>query len=116
MDTVHCAYLGMEHPQEILRKFTPADIKGHRDSEWIVKEKSYHDTSISKLNALVWNYNGVAPYAVRRAYYTREVEIENLYKDCAPAILQAIAERGQRRVPYTLDLRMMSVLVHQVVP
>lgn len=83
----------MEHPQEILRRFTLDDIYKHRDSEWIAKERSYHETAISKLNVLVRNYNGLAPYAVRRAYYTQEAEIDNLYKECAPTIIDAIAER-----------------------
>ncbi|KJA29573.1 hypothetical protein HYPSUDRAFT_60431 [Hypholoma sublateritium FD-334 SS-4] len=85
--------LAMEHPSEILRRLTLDDIKSHRDSEWIAKEKSYHETAVNKLNSLVRNYNGLAPYAVRRAYYSREAEIEKLYKDCSPAILQALSER-----------------------
>ena len=85
--------LAMEHPSEILRRLTLDDIKNHRDSEWIAKEKSYHETAVNKLNSLVRNYNGLAPYAVRRAYYSREAEIKKLYKDCSPAILQALSER-----------------------
>jgi DnaJ family protein C protein 28 len=83
----------MEHPTELLNRFTLEDIKRHRDSEWIAKEKNYHETAVGKLNALVRNYNGLAPYAVRRAYYTREAEVERLYDECAPAILRALAER-----------------------
>lgn len=85
--------LAMEHPSEILRRFILDDIKNHRDSEWIAKEKSYHETAVNKLNSLVRNYNGLAPYAVRRAYYSREAEIEKLYKDCSPVILKALSER-----------------------
>jgi DnaJ family protein C protein 28 len=83
----------MEHPTELLNRFTLEDIKRHRDPEWIAKEKNYHETAVAKLNALVRNYNGLAPYAVRRAYYTREAEVEKLYDECAPAILRALAER-----------------------
>ncbi len=36
--------LATEHPSEILRRFTLDDIKNHRDSEWIAKEKNYHET------------------------------------------------------------------------
>ncbi|KAF9480164.1 hypothetical protein BDN70DRAFT_805663 [Pholiota conissans] len=85
--------LVMEHPAPILAKLTLDDIQRHRDAEWIAKEKSYHTTAVDKLNALVRNYNGMAPYAVRRAYYTREAEVEKLYEECAPAILHALAER-----------------------
>jgi len=49
--------------------------------------------AVKKLNFLVRNYNGLAPYTVRRAYYTREAEIEKLYKDCSVVILQALAKR-----------------------
>ncbi|PPR04442.1 hypothetical protein CVT26_002271 [Gymnopilus dilepis] len=87
--------LTMSHPLEILRKFTLHDIKAHRDQSWVEKEKSYHETAIAELNALVRKYNGLAPYAVRRAYYSREAEIGRLYDECAPEILRQIAERGE---------------------
>ncbi|KAF9562470.1 hypothetical protein CPC08DRAFT_706678 [Agrocybe pediades] len=85
--------LANEHPTEILHKLTLQDIKRHRDPEWFEKEKSYHEAAVTQLNSLVRKYNGLAPYAVRRPYYSREVEIRRLYEDCAEEILQMISER-----------------------
>ncbi|KAF8806177.1 hypothetical protein BYT27DRAFT_7212436 [Phlegmacium glaucopus] len=88
--------LSMEHPADILHNLTLNDIKVFRDPEWVKREKAYHETAIAELNSHVRKYNGVAPYAVRRAYYTREMEIQRLYDDdCAKDILRAIAERAQ---------------------
>ncbi|KAF8914441.1 hypothetical protein CPB84DRAFT_1669273 [Gymnopilus junonius] len=87
--------LSMEHPLEILRKFTLQDIKAHRDPSWVEKEKSYHETAVAELNSLVRKYNGMAPYAVRRAYYSREAEINRLYDECAADILRQISEREE---------------------
>jgi len=85
----------MEHPADILHNLTLNDIKSFRDSEWVKREKAYYETAIAELNSHVRKYNGVAPYAVRRAYYTREVEIQRLHDDCAEDILRAIADRAQ---------------------
>ncbi|KAF8165847.1 hypothetical protein B0H34DRAFT_648070 [Crassisporium funariophilum] len=87
--------LTMEHPAEFLSRLTLENIKAFRDREWVKREQSYHDTAIAELNSHVRKYNGLAPYAVRRAYYSREVEIERLYNDCAEDILRMIAERSQ---------------------
>ena len=73
--------LSMEQPADILSNLTLNRIKAFWDSEWVEKEKTYHES--------------VAPYAVRRAYYIREVEIQRLYDDCAEDILRAIADRAQ---------------------
>ncbi|KAJ3920703.1 hypothetical protein F5877DRAFT_89260 [Lentinula edodes] len=45
------------------------------------------------INALVRKYNGVAPYAVRRAYYMRNVEVGRLYDECAEDVLKGLKER-----------------------
>lgn len=85
----------MERPADILQNLTLNDIKSFRDSEWVNQEKGYHETAIAELNSHVRKYNGVAPYTVRRAYYTREMEIQRLYDDCAEDILRSIAGRVQ---------------------
>ncbi|KAI5987780.1 hypothetical protein EDC04DRAFT_1472782 [Pisolithus marmoratus] len=48
-----------------------------------------------QLNSLVRKYNAVAPYAVRRPYYAREVELEKAYEDCGEEILRAIKEKRE---------------------
>jgi DnaJ family protein C protein 28 len=85
----------MENPPSILSKFTLETIKVHRDRDWVNKEKGYHETAVAELNSLVRKYNAMAPYAVRRPYYIREVEIGRAYDEAAPDIMQMIAKRGQ---------------------
>ncbi|PPQ89803.1 hypothetical protein CVT25_007408 [Psilocybe cyanescens] len=87
--------LAMEHPPELLYRLTLQDIQNYRDPKWIAKEKSYHETAVAQLNSTVRKYNGMAPYAVRRSYYTRDAEIGKLYAECAPDILRAIEERAK---------------------
>ncbi|KIM36074.1 hypothetical protein M413DRAFT_78715 [Hebeloma cylindrosporum] len=87
--------LAMENPPSILSKFTLKTIKAHRDPDWVNKEKSYHETAVAELNSLVRKYNAMAPYAVRRPYYIREVEIERVYEAAAPDIMQMVAQRAQ---------------------
>ncbi|KAJ3721158.1 hypothetical protein EV361DRAFT_848463 [Lentinula raphanica] len=80
-------------PAVIATQFTLQDVKAHRDPEWEENERGYHDVAIDEINALVRKYNGVAPYAVRRAYYMRSVEIERLYDECAEDVLKGLKER-----------------------
>jgi len=88
--------LVLSHPDPyLLSKLTLDDIKARRDSEWVQKEKSYHETAIAELNELVRKYNGLAPYIVRKNYYIREVEIDRLYNDCAEEIFKGILERRE---------------------
>jgi len=89
--------LSLAHPHpHLLAKLTLGNIKAHRDSEWVSKERAYHETAVANLNALVRKYNGLAPYAVRRSYYIREVEVERLYEDCAQEIMDGILEKCNR--------------------
>jgi len=91
--------LANEHPPEILHKLTLQDIKKHRDPEWFAKEKGYHEAAVAQLNSLVRKYNGLAPYSVRRPYYSREVETGRLYEDCAEDIMRMIADRVYSNSP-----------------
>ena len=90
--TLRLLTLTHTHPT-FLSRLTLGDIKAHRDPEWVVREKSYHDAAIKELNDLVRKYNATAPYSVRRNYYVREVEVEKLYVDCAEEILAGIGTK-----------------------
>ncbi|KAJ3891013.1 hypothetical protein GG344DRAFT_88508 [Lentinula edodes] len=82
------------HPPAILAtRLSVKDIKAHRDPEWEETERTYHDVAIDEINALVRKYNGVAPYAVRRAYYMRNVEVGRLSEECAEDVLKGLKER-----------------------
>ena len=83
------------HPAELLPKLTLADVAGMRDREWEEKERAYHETALEEVNALVRKYNGLAPYAVRRAYYMRDVELERVYQEAGEDILRGLEERAQ---------------------
>ena len=98
------------HPAALLPKLTLADVTTMRDAEWEDKERSYHETALEEVNALVRKYNGLAPYAVRRAYYMRRAELERVYKEAGEDILQGLEERarqgfsvGPRRTASTAD-------------
>ena len=78
-----------------LQKLTLDDARALRDTEWEKRERSYHDAAISEVNETVRRYNGVAPYAVRRTYYTREKELQKAYLDGGQAILEGVRERLQ---------------------
>lgn len=71
-----------------------------RDAEWEDKERSYHETALDEVNALVRKYNGLAPYAVRRAYYMRAAELERAYRDAGEDILRGLEERARRGPGY----------------
>ncbi|KAK0443877.1 uncharacterized protein EV420DRAFT_1622809 [Desarmillaria tabescens] len=85
--------LTTNHPVSILAQFTVSDVKRHRDPDWEMRERTYHDAAVEEVNALVRKYNGLAPYAVRRPYYNRSVEIGMLYENCADDIVKQLAER-----------------------
>lgn len=85
--------LTLSQPPASLPKLTVAQVSALRDAEWEGRERSYHDAAVGELNSLVRRYNGLAPHAVRRAYYTRTAELEKVYQDSAEDILQGIADR-----------------------
>ncbi|KAK0491555.1 hypothetical protein IW261DRAFT_1438315 [Armillaria novae-zelandiae] len=85
--------LTTNHPAQFLAQFNLNDVKRHRDPDWEMRERTYHDTAVEGVNALVRKYNGLAPYSVRRPYYNRSVEIGMLYEDCAGEIMKQLAER-----------------------
>lgn len=87
--------LSTEHPAAWLRKFTIHDVKTLRDPEWVKREQSYHETALEEVNSLVRKYNGLAPYAVRRPYYIRSVEIEKMYEGSHEDIFRGIDEMTQ---------------------
>lgn len=69
------------------------EVSALRDAEWEARERAFHDHALEEVNALVRKYNGLAPYAVRRAYYMRDTELEKAYRDSAEDILQGLADR-----------------------
>jgi len=71
-----------------------ADITALRDHEWETRERGYHDKAVENINSLVRKYNGLAPYAVRRAYYMRSAELAKAYEDAGSDILRGIEERA----------------------
>ena len=75
-----------ETPPPPLDRLTVDHIKTLRDPEWEDQERSYHETALSEVNSLVRKYNAMAPYIARRALYTRDVELERLYKESAKEI------------------------------
>ncbi|KAK0230220.1 hypothetical protein IW262DRAFT_1337023 [Armillaria fumosa] len=85
--------LTTNHPAQILAQFNLSDVKRHRDPDWEMRERAYHDAAVEDVNVLVRKYNGLAPYSVRRPYYNRSVEIGILYEDCAGEITKQLAER-----------------------
>ena len=76
-----------------LPKLSISRVAALRDPEWETRERGYHDAAVEELNSLVRRYNGVAPYAVRRAYYMRTAELERVYENSAGDIIQGITDR-----------------------
>lgn len=75
------------------RSMTLERARELRDDAWAARERSYHDSAVGELNALVRKYNALAPYAVRRAYYAREAELARAYEQAAEGIVQGLKER-----------------------
>ncbi|KAH9071616.1 hypothetical protein EDB83DRAFT_2575046, partial [Lactarius deliciosus] len=73
-----------------------ADVQALRDEEWETRERAYHDSALAEVNSLV--RNALTPYAVRRAYYVREVELAKNYDQSAEEIEREIERwpRGSR--------------------
>ncbi|KAI0638567.1 hypothetical protein C8Q77DRAFT_1048551 [Trametes polyzona] len=88
------------HPAALLPRLTLEDVVAMRDPEWEERERGYHDTALNEINSLVRKYNGLAPYAVRRPYYMRSVELEKVYKEAGEDILRGLEERANGVKPY----------------
>lgn len=80
-------------PAAMLPSLSLGSVTSLRDREWEERERSYHDTAVTELNSLVRKYNALAPYSVRRPYYSREAELAKAYQDCGDDILCGISER-----------------------
>ncbi|KAI0265080.1 hypothetical protein BC834DRAFT_193081 [Gloeopeniophorella convolvens] len=78
-----------------IEDFTLADARALIDAEWEAREEAYHESALAEINSLVRKYNTLAPYAVRRPYYVRSVELRKAYEESGEEILQELA--GQLR-------------------
>ena len=76
-----------------LRELSLADAQALRDREWEARERAYHESALAEVNTLVRKYNALAPYAVRRTYYVRDVELDRAYEEGAEDIIQELAGR-----------------------
>jgi DnaJ family protein C protein 28 len=76
-----------------LRELSLTDARALRDGEWEARERAYHESALAEVNALVRKYNALAPYAVRRAYYVRSVELDRAYEESAEDIVQGLEGR-----------------------
>lgn len=85
--------LTLSEPVSLLPRLTLNDVTSLRDTEWEARERAFHDQALDEVNALVRKYNGLAPYAVRRAYYSRSAELDKAYRDSAESILLGLTER-----------------------
>jgi hypothetical protein len=56
-------------------------------------KRAYHDSALAEVNSLVRKYNALAPYAVLRAYYVREVELARIYHESGEEILRELEGR-----------------------
>ncbi|KAF8488995.1 hypothetical protein JB92DRAFT_3085329 [Gautieria morchelliformis] len=85
------------HLPGVLPRLTLSDVTGRwmRDREWEGREKGYHEAAVREINALVRKYNGVAPYAVRRTYLTREAELQRMYTLGGEDILAEIRRKSE---------------------
>lgn len=83
-------------PFDLLHNVTISDVTTFRDAEWQRREQKYHQVALEEVNALVRKYNGLAPYAVRRAYLIQSVEYEKLFEACAQEIFQELRQRAER--------------------
>jgi len=79
--------------RRLLHELSLADARALRDKEWEAYQKAYHESELAEVNALVRKYNALAPYAVRRAYYVRDVELNRAYKEGAEDIIQELVGR-----------------------
>ncbi|KAL4251118.1 hypothetical protein ABKN59_005635 [Abortiporus biennis] len=89
--------LTISHHPSLLTNLALSDVTSLRDQEWETRERPYHESAMEEINSLVRKYNGLAPYAVRRAYYMTNVELEKAYKDSGEGILLGIEERIRAR-------------------
>lgn len=87
--------LTLTQPAPSLASISSITVASLRDREWEERERAYHDTAVAELNSLVRKYNAMAPYAVRRAYYSREAEVVRAYGDCGEEIIRGLNERSQ---------------------
>lgn len=85
--------LTISQPAALLPRLTLSSVTSLRDAEWEARERAFHEKAIDEMNALVRKYNGLAPYAVRRAYHSRSAEVDKVYRDAAQDILHGLAAR-----------------------
>ncbi|KAH7916241.1 hypothetical protein BJ138DRAFT_995992 [Hygrophoropsis aurantiaca] len=90
--------LTMSQPAALLPELSLADVTSTGDREWEERERAYHDIAIADLNSLVRKYNGLAPYAVRRPYYSRDAELAKVYQESGEDILRGISERSHEQL------------------
>ncbi|KAI9512191.1 hypothetical protein F5148DRAFT_1164690, partial [Russula earlei] len=84
-----------------------ADARAESDREWDAHERAYHESPLRELNSLVRKYNALAPFAVRRAYHVRDVELGRAYEDGGEDVLREIEGRCSSGAKRRCSTRMM---------
>ncbi len=76
---------------------TPAAVaraeRGYADPEWEARERSYHTVAVNSLNETVRRFNIVAPYSVRRPFFSLASELERTYRLARPYIVSELRRR-----------------------
>ena len=67
--------------------------RGYRDPEWEAKERAFHEAGMRDLNDVVRRFNIIAPYAVRRPFYSLEAELERTFRVAQPFIAGELRRR-----------------------
>jgi len=85
--------LTLSGSHRLLRELSLAEARALRDGEWEAREGVYHESALEEVNTLVRKYNALAPYALRRAYYVRDVELARAYEESGEDILRELGRR-----------------------
>lgn len=78
---------------ETVEEITPEFVGTYRDSHWEIRERSFHTAALKEVNALIRNYNNLAPYAVRKAYVDLASELDTVFRKSQNNIFEDICYR-----------------------
>jgi DnaJ family protein C protein 28 len=83
----------LEQLPALQRRLTREAAAALRDADWASMEAGYHARAVGEVNALVRKYNGLAPAAVRRGYYSVDAERARAYDAAADDVLEGLRAR-----------------------
>ncbi|PWY98022.1 hypothetical protein BCV70DRAFT_202196 [Testicularia cyperi] len=81
----------------------------YRDPEWEVREQSFHQHELKRLNDLIRKHNHLAPFTARKGLLTLDLELKSMYTRALPLLVNRISNMLEEQRNPSAKLKRASI-------